>query len=89
MTIRHVDQVKKYPYLKNGAMYSIGFLGVIMLLDDFGLPVPVWVSPIITFAIVGFFLWKSIRAHRGAGGGRPCRALPDAFSLDDEQSPES
>jgi hypothetical protein len=82
VTIRHVDKVKKYPFLKNGAMYSIGLLGVIMLLDSFGLPIPVWVSPVATFAIVAFFLWKSIRNNGVTEAGDPAAALPDPFSLD-------
>jgi uncharacterized protein len=88
VTVRHVDQVKRYPFLKNGAMYSIGFLGVIMLLDSFGLPIPVWVSPIITFVIVGFFLWKSMRYEGAQEAEDLAEGLPDAFSLDGEQSPE-
>jgi hypothetical protein len=62
MTIRNVDKIKKYPYLKNGAMYSILVLGCIMILDGFGFPVPFFVSPLLTFGIVGWFLFKSIRA---------------------------
>nr|WP_321349428.1 DUF475 domain-containing protein [uncultured Methanoregula sp.] len=61
LTVRNVDNIKKYNYLKNGAMYSIFFLGVIMILDSFGVHIPFWVSPVITFGVVGFFLWKSIR----------------------------
>ena len=61
LTLRNVDRIKKYRYLKNGAMYSILFLGVIMILDSFGVRIPFWVSPAITFGIVGFFLVKSIR----------------------------
>jgi hypothetical protein len=61
LTLRNVDRIKKYRYLKNGAMYSILFLGIIMVLDSFGVHIPFWVSPAITFGIVGFFLVKSIR----------------------------
>jgi len=61
LTIRNVDNIKKYKYLKNGAMYSILFLGTIMIADSFGVQIPFWVSPLITFGVVGFFLWKSIR----------------------------
>lgn len=86
MTIRHVDQVRRYPFLKNGAMYSIAFLGVIMLLDAFGLHIPPWVSPVITFALVGFFLWKSIRYVGARESGDPAAALPDPFSVGDEPS---
>jgi hypothetical protein len=40
-------------------MYSILFLGIIMLLDSFGFEIPAWVSPIITFSVVGYFYLKS------------------------------
>jgi uncharacterized protein len=62
LTIRNVDNIKKYLYLKNGAMYSIFFLGTIMIMDSFGFDIPFWVSPLITFGIVGFFFAKSIKA---------------------------
>ena len=45
LTLRNVDKIKKYLYLKNGAMYSIFFLGIIMILDSFGVHIPFWVSP--------------------------------------------
>jgi uncharacterized protein len=61
LTIRNVDNIKKYRYLKNGAMYSILFLGIIMILDSFGVSIPFWVSPIITFGVVGFFLVRSMK----------------------------
>jgi hypothetical protein len=61
LTIRNVDNIKKYRYLKNGAMYSIFFLGSIMIMDSFGIHIPFWVSPLITFGCVGFFLVKSMR----------------------------
>lgn len=59
ITISNVDRIKKFIYLKNGAMYSILFLGAIMIIDSFGWHIPSWVSPAITFAIVGFFFAKS------------------------------
>jgi hypothetical protein len=61
LTIRNVENIKKYLYLKNGAMYSIFFLGIIMILDSFAVHIPFWVSPFITFGIVGFFLFKSMQ----------------------------
>jgi uncharacterized protein len=61
LTMRNVDNIKKYRYLKNGAMYSVLFLGIIMIMDGFGVHVPFWISPVITFGVVGFFLVKSIR----------------------------
>jgi len=62
LTVRNVENIKKYLYLKNGAMYSIFFLGIIMILDSFGVHIPFWVSPVITFGIVGFFYVKSVKA---------------------------
>lgn len=59
LTVRNIENVKKYIYLKNGAMYSILFLGAIMILDSFGYHIPNWVSPFITFVVVGYFIWKS------------------------------
>ena len=59
LTISNIDRIKKYKYLKNGAMYSILVLGVVMLLHSFGVNVPEWLSPVATFATVGYFFWKS------------------------------
>ncbi len=61
MTVSNIENIKKYAYLKNGAMYSILFLGFIMIADSFGAHIPTWFSPLVTFGVVGFFLWKSIR----------------------------
>lgn len=61
LTIGNIERVKRYAYLKNGAMYSVLFLGVILLLDSFGRHVPAWAPPLITFVIVGYFVFKSAR----------------------------
>src|SRR5512136_1678959 len=59
LTIRNVSGIKKYVYLKNGAMYSILFLGMIMVMDSFGVDIPSWVSPVITFLVIAYFFIKS------------------------------
>jgi hypothetical protein len=59
--VGNIDRIKKYIFLKNGAMYSILFLGIIMLLDGFGFHIPSWLSPVVTFAVVGYFLLKSTK----------------------------
>lgn len=59
LTVSNIERIKKYKYLKNGAMYSILFLGAIMVLDSFGFDIPVWLSPIIAFSTVGYFFFKS------------------------------
>ncbi len=67
LTIGNIDRIKKYIYLKNGAMYSILILGFIMLFDAFGFHIPSWLSPIATFAIIGYFFFKSKNAANLAG----------------------
>jgi hypothetical protein len=66
LTVGNIERIKKYAYLKNGAMYSILFLGLIMILDAFGFHIPSWFSPVITFGVVGYFFLKS-RAELKAG----------------------
>ncbi len=61
ITIGNIHRIKKYAYLKNGAMYSILVLGAVMLAESFGAPIEPWVAPILTFLIVGYFFFKSTR----------------------------
>lgn len=61
LTISNIDRVKKYKYLKNGAMYSMFVLGGIMLLDAFGIEISPAISPIVTILIIGYFFLKSKR----------------------------
>lgn len=61
ITVGNIDRIKKYRFLKNGAMYSILCLGIIMLVDSFGFHIPEFVSPVITFSVVGLFYLKSVR----------------------------
>jgi len=61
LTVGNIERVKRYVYLKNGAMYSVFFLGVFMILKSFGMNIPEWASPVITFGVVGFFFFKSQR----------------------------
>ena len=64
LTVGNIDRIKKYAFLKNGAMYSIFVLGIIMMMDSFGMEIPSYLSPLLTFAIIGFFIVKSIRHNR-------------------------
>ena len=59
LTVKNIENVKKYRYLKNGAMYSIFALGLVMVLESFRIHVPSWVSPVATFLIIGYFFYKS------------------------------
>lgn len=63
LTVGNIERIKKYIYLKNGAMYSILFLGIIMIVDGFGFHIPSWVSPAVTFAVIGYFFLKSRKAR--------------------------
>jgi hypothetical protein len=61
LTIKGIDKISTYVYLKNGAMYSIGVLGIFMILEAFGLDFPFWIAPLCTFLILGTFLFLSKR----------------------------
>lgn len=69
LTISNIGRIKKFLFLKNGAMYSILFLGSIMILDSFGVHIPHYVSPILTFSTVGYFFFKSKKAMALVGKG--------------------
>lgn len=59
ITMKGINKISEYAFLKNGAMYSIGFLGAIMILETFGLELPFYVAPLATFLILGIFLYLS------------------------------
>jgi len=61
LTVTNIENIKRYKYMKNGAMYSIFALGVIMVMDSFGAHIPIWVSPMVMFVTVGYFFMKSRR----------------------------
>ena len=69
LTVGNIERVKRYVYLKNGAMYSVLFLGWFMVLKSFGVPVPEWISPAVTFFLVGIFFIKSHRLLKGMASG--------------------
>jgi len=64
LTIYNLDKIKKYIYLKNGAMYSVLVLGFVMLGHGYGAHIPDWPAPLATIIIVGYFFWKSWRHAR-------------------------
>jgi len=61
LTVRGIDTISKYAYLKNGAMYSIGLLGIMMVLESFGHEYPFWLVPLNTFILLGLFMFLSVR----------------------------
>ncbi len=60
-TIHGLKTIKKYRYLKNGAMYSILALGAIMLGESYKLHISSFTAPAITFVVVGIFFWLSVK----------------------------
>jgi len=64
LTLGNVERIEHYAYLKNGAMYSIGLLSVVMILEAFGAHIPFWVSPLMTISCIAFHFWLSIRKNR-------------------------
>lgn len=63
LTISNIERIKKYAYLKNGAMYSIFILGLVMISDAFGVHIPSYISPVATFLIIGYFVFKSVNLN--------------------------
>ncbi|EKD91163.1 MAG: hypothetical protein ACD_30C00040G0008 [uncultured bacterium] len=59
LTIGNIERIKRYVFLKNGAMYSILALGTIMVLEGFHWHIPEWLSPIVTVIIIAYFFLKS------------------------------
>lgn len=61
LTMGNIDKIKKYIYLKNGAMYSIFFLGAVMILEGFRIEVPTFLTPLVTTSVIAVFFLKSVR----------------------------
>ncbi len=63
-TIKGMNFISKFAYLKNGAMYSIGMLGALMVTESFGHEYPFWVAPLNTGLLLAVFLFLSVRAQK-------------------------
>lgn len=63
-TIRGMNLITKIAYLKNGAMYSIGMLGGIMVLESFGSHFPMWLAPLNTLILLLIFLFLSYLEYK-------------------------
>jgi len=68
-TIKGMDLITKFSYLKNGVMYSIGMLGTLMTLESFGKKFPFWLSPLNTFLLLALFLFLSYKEIQKAKKG--------------------
>jgi len=56
-------------------MYSIGLLGVLMILESFGREYPFWVAPLNTTLLLVFFLYLSWREIKLAEKKRDRREM--------------
>ncbi|MCX6724135.1 MAG: DUF475 domain-containing protein [Candidatus Staskawiczbacteria bacterium] len=72
-TVKGTNVIAKFAYLKNGAMYSIGFLGAIMVLEAFGKNFPFWLAPLNTTLLLVIFMGLSLRELRDANRKREVR----------------
>lgn len=62
LTIKGIEKVTQYRWLKNGAMTSIGFLGLFLILESFHVAIPEWLPTLVTLVLVGITFWESHRA---------------------------
>jgi len=67
LTVYNIERIRHYVYLKNGALYSVLVLGLVMLARGFGFHVPEGVSPLATFLVVGYFFFQSWKKLKGKG----------------------
>jgi uncharacterized protein len=59
LTVKGIDTIAKYKYLKNGALTSIGFLGLFMLIESFHVELPSYLPIFVTFLLIGVAYFKS------------------------------
>ena len=64
LTVMGINKIAKYIWLKNGAMTSMGLLGIFMILESFNVELPVYLPTLATLAIVGYAFYKS---HKSLG----------------------
>jgi len=64
LTVGNIERIKRLKFLKNGAMYSILGLGSVMCAEGFGANLPEWLTPVVTFVVIGYFFAKSVAAAK-------------------------
>ena len=85
LTVKGIDSISKYKYLKNGALTSIGFLGIFMLIESFTIELPAYIPTIITFLVIGVAFYQSHRLlpkseNQNRQNNRPRRKWTQRFS---------
>ena len=76
LTIKGIDSISKYKYLKNGALTSIGFLGIFMLIESFTIELPAYIPTLITFLVIGVAFYQSNRVLPKSEQQKPQKNLP-------------
>lgn len=66
LTIVGIEKVSQYKWLKNGAMTSIGLLGLVMVVRSFGIYVPEYLPTVVTIGLVGLTFWASHKLLKNA-----------------------
>lgn len=59
VTVMGIEKVSQYKWLKNGAMTSIGLLGLVMILKSFDVFIPEYLPTLVTIGLVGLTFWAS------------------------------
>lgn len=72
MTIKSVDRIAQYQFLKNGAMTSIGFLGSVIAIESFGIELPGFLPTLIMLTFVGVAFWESRKCLKNGGDQKLC-----------------
>lgn len=67
LTLKGIEWVGRYKWLKNGAMTSIGFLGTSMMLEGYGVHLPEWLTPMVTVSLIAMTFWSSHRHLQKVG----------------------
>jgi uncharacterized protein len=76
LTIKGIDSISKYKYLKNGALTSIGFLGIFMLIESFTIELPAYIPTLITFLVIGVAFYQSYRVLPKSKQQKPQKIHP-------------
>ncbi len=67
LTVMGIEKVGQYKWLKNGAMTSIGILGLFMILKSFNISIPEYLPTLTTIGLVGLTFWSSRRLLKKSG----------------------
>jgi len=68
LTIVGIEKVSQYKWLKNGAMTSIGVLGLFMFMKSFGVFIPEYLPTLTTVGLVGLTFWSSQKLLKKTAG---------------------